>query len=265
MSAYVDIQHKTKGNCTNITEASPLTSPTELIAGVDPTPTVNSIAVAIASGALAAAIATAAAAAINADTAASMPYRCIATTSTADLILTNVRGGVVADVVDVDTGWSSFVETTAGSDTRVTDMGQNVAAADYKYRPTEAYCAYLRRLTFVLCDDDVTDASKFGNLTALTNGLNIQIRKADGTVRKTLNGLDAIKTNAMLQSLGLTEITAGTIDTLQIDWDLVESFGGEIPVDGKTGEYLCVDINDNLNGISPFVCRVHGHLKDTLG
>ena len=263
MAVFVDIIHPTKGNPTNCTEVSPLTTPTQLIAGVDPTPTINSIPVAIASGAAAAVVAAAAVAAINA--VSGMPYRCIATISTADLILTNIRGGIVADAADVDTGWSSFTETTAGSDTRVTDMGQNVATADYKYRPSEAYCAYVRKLTFVLCDDDVTDASKFGNLTALTNGLNIQVRKADGTVRKALNGTDPIKTNAMLQSVGPSEITAGTVDTLQIEWDLVASFGGEIPVDGKTAECLVIDINDNLNGISPFVCRVHGHLKDTLG
>lgn len=179
-----------------------------------------------------------------------------------DLIIENVRAGAVSASADVDTGWASFVRSATGSNTKVTNMGANVATAEYKYFPGEGKVTYARSLNIVLADDDCTDNAKFGNLTALSNGLNIQLMSVDKTAFKTIFG--TIKTNGDLASIGRASVQAGTVDRLQVEVDLVDLFGAEVAVDGSIGQYLEVDVNDNLNGIASFVCRVNGHIKDSF-
>ena len=264
VAPYVTLTHPTKGNCTNSADgdvggAFTVSTPT---AGVDPTTaTITSIAIAIAEDATAAAVGTASKTAIDAVTG--MDLMMGVGLSTATLTLTNRWGGVVADVADVDTSWASISTTTAGSAVVQTHMGQNLASGNYFIRPPDDEVWYIRQINFTLSDGDCTNAGAFGELTALTNGLNIQVCEVDGTVIKTLAA--TVKTNLMLCALGTCVIEAGTNDTLAVYWNLVDAFGQEVAISGNEGEYLEVDINDNLSGIVGFYALCQGHIKDTLG
>ncbi len=263
-SAHItDVTHATKGNCTDTADGNigGVWAVAETT-GVDPTTaTITSIAMAIAEDATAAAVGTASKTAIEA--VSGMDLMMGVGLSTATLTLTNRWGGVVADVADVDTGWASISTTTAGSAVVQTNMGQNLASANYFIRPPDDKVYYIRQINFTLSDGDCTNAGAFGGLTALTNGLNIRVCEVDGTVIKTLAA--TIKTNLMLCALGTCVIEAGTNDTLAVYWNLVDAFGQEVAISGNEGEYLEVDINDNLNGIVGFYALCQGHIKDTLG
>ncbi len=261
-----DVTAKVNGDCTdwadgNIGGAFAIAEGT---AGVDATASATLIAlsVAFAEGATAAAIATACAAAIAAFAATTTVPALIklvaATTSTADLILTNRRGGDVAAAADVDTGWASFVQTANGTDVRTTNMGQDIAAANYYYKPANDKGLYVRRVQFMLGDSAVTDPAKFGALVALTNGFNINVCELDGTVKKKLAG--PIKTNGEISTQGIMSPLSTT--DLFISFDLEDAFGQEVYVDGFAGEYIEIDVDDNLNGLTGFYADIQGHERD---
>lgn len=257
----VDLVHASVGNCTNTADGNVggafAVTPT---AGVDPTSgTVTSIAVAIDEDDTNAAVAIATKAAIEA--VSGMGLRLGVGISTATLTLTNRRGGVVTDVADVDTSWSTITNATQGSAVVTYNMGQDVASANYMYKPPEGQVLRVNALVIALSDDDVTDAAKFGNITALTNGCNINICATDGTVLKKLAG--PITTNLDLQNLGVASIQSGTNDSMVVQWPIAYLFGEPVLVDGSRGEYIEMDVNDNLNGVALYM-SVQGWLEDAL-
>jgi len=252
----VTVTHPTKGNPTNAADGDVGgVFDVGITTGVDPSTNV-SIPVTIDEDEAAADVATKTETAINAVT----KYLATLSVATAALTIENKRKGNATDTADVDTGWASFVKDTEGSATVITNIGQNVAAANYMVWPGLTKTAYIRKIIVAVSDDDCTDAAKFGNITALTTGLNINVCNYDGTVKKKLVG--PIKTNLELCALGLCEIQAGTNDTLQVVFDIAEGMGQEIAVSGPLGEYIEVDINDNLNGIAVMYVTAQGHYKE---
>lgn len=255
----VDVTHPTKGNCTNSADGNVGGAfGISVTTGVDPTPLIPSIAISIATGAANTAVATATKAAMEA--VVNVRLRMSISLATATLTLTNKRKGVVADTADVSTGWTITGGVTQGAEAETTNMGQNVASANYFYQPPEGKVAKLRFLTLSLSDTAVTTGTSFGALTGLTNGFNINVCSWDGTVVKTLVG--SIKTNSQFLGIGLGSALGATY--LQIVIDLVAWCGGEIVVDGSLGEYFEMDVNDNLNGIDGFYMQVSGFLEDAL-
>jgi len=258
----VDVTHPTKGDCTDsdVGDVGGAFAIAETD-GTDPTAssTLISVAVAIDEDEAAADIATKTKTALEA--VSGMSLRALISTSTADLIVTNRRGGVTTDAADVDTGWASFVETREGTATVVYNMGQNLATAQYVYQPPENKTIKVNQLIFVLADTAVTAGGSFGALAALTNGFNIRVCQADGTVIKDL--VSIIKTNAEVVAMGEASILSTT--QLNIVMDIEKMFGAPIIASGSLGEYIECDVNDNLNGIDGMYLRVQGWLDADLG
>lgn len=258
----LDVAHPTKGNPTNTADGDVGgVFAVSVTTGVDPTAssTLISVAIAIDEDEAAADVATKSAAALAA--VSKMSLRAGFGTSTADLIITNRRGGVVADTADVDTGWLTWVKTQDGSAVVVYDMGQDAATANYWYRPAEGKTLKIARLIFVLSDTAVTAGGSFGALAALTNGFNIRVCEADGTLIKDL--VSIIKTNAEVVAMGEANILSTTHLNVMIDIEKIH--GAPVVVHGNLGEYIECDVNDNLNGLTGMFLRVQGWLEDTLG
>jgi hypothetical protein len=214
------------------------------------------IPVAIATGATNVAVATATKAAMEA--VVNVRNRMNIVLATATLTLTNKRKGVVADTVDVDTGWV-ITAVTQGAETETVNMVA-AAAANYFYQPPEDKQAKIHFLTLSLSDSAVTTGTSFGALAGLTNGFNINVCSWDGTVLKTLQG--PIKTNSQFLGMGLGSALGATY--LQVMIDLTAMFGDEIRVNGALGEYIEMDVNDALTGIDGFYMQVSGALEDVL-
>jgi len=143
----------------------------------------------------------------------------------------------------------------------VYDMGQNAATGNYWYRPAENKTIRINQLIFVLADTAVTAGGSFGALAALTNGFNIRVCQADGTLIKDL--VSIIKTNAEVVAMGEASILSTT--QLNIVMDIEKMFGAPIIVSGSLGEYIECDVDDNLNGIDGMYLRVQGWLDADLG
>jgi hypothetical protein len=255
----VNVTHPTIGNTTNTADGNVGGAfAVAITAGVDPTPDIIPVAVEIDADAAATTVATATLTALNAH-AVQMRKLFPVTLSTATLTLRNKHKGVVADAADVDAGVTPTT-TVQGAATEVVNMGQNVATANYLYLPPVGKMAHLRHLLLSLSDTAVTAGGSFGALAALTNGFNINVCSYDGTVLKRLAG--PIKTNSQFVDMGQAAILGTTM--LQVAIDLVQMCGSEIVVNGALGEYLEVDVDDNLNGIDGFYMQVSGFLSDVL-
>ena len=74
-----------------------------------------------------------------------------------------------------------------------------------------------------------------------------------------------LKDNLALENLGLVVLQAGTNDSMIIQWPLNFVFGESIRVSGSRGEYIEMDVNDNLNGIVAMYMVVYGWLDADLG
>lgn len=255
----VTVTHPTIGECTDTADGNVggafAVAETD---GVDPTPAIVPIEVEISEDDAATTVATATQTALNAHVVQVRKLFPV-TLSTATLTLRNKHKGVVADAADVDAGITPTT-TVQGAAAETTNMGQNVAEANYLYLPAADKMAHIRSLSLSLADTAVTTGTSFGALAGLTNGFNINVCSYDGTVLKTLAG--PIKTNSQFLALGLGSALGSTY--LQVVIDLVVLFGGEIVVNGALGEYLEVDVDDNLNGIDGFYMQVSGWLSDVL-
>jgi len=216
-----------------------------------------SIAIAIATGATNVAVATATKAAMEA--VINVRLRMSVSLATATLTLTNKRKGVVADTVDVNTGWT-ITAVTQGAEAETTSMVP-AAANNYFYQPAENKVAQIHRIVINLSDTAVTGGTLFGALAALTNGCNINVCGWDGTVKKVMAG--PIKTNSALLGIGFGAALGATYLQVVIDFDA--ALGGPLNVDGSVGDYIEMDVNDALTGLDGFYMQVQGNLLSSLG
>jgi len=260
----VDVTHKTKGNCTNAADGNVggVFAATVLVSGIDPVSNEIALKVDIDENETANNVAEKTLLAIRADPVLNIRLKVSRSTDT--LTCTNRRGGVVADAANVDAGFTVGV-TTQGNDTFTTDMVVT-SAAEFWYKPPEGKVLSLRTIVLTGTQADVTDASKFLSLTALTNGCTIDVCDKDGTVIKALSpGL--LKKNADMAAMGFPSIVAGTVDLFQVAIPLLTSMADDIQILGSAGEYIRFKVNDDLTGVTTFTCNIWGYLSDaaTIG
>ncbi len=226
------------------------------------TGTFRGIEITVASGATDATIAAAVRAALKADAV------CwglgVVTGATNQIIITGRFPFDTTNIADVDTGWA-FATTTAGSTTVAVNANVDGSAtqANFVVRPPRAGATsliYLRKLFLSVGDSALTDATTYGAVAGLTNGIAIVIRDHDGNVLSTI--CSAIKSNGALLSIGRA-MQFGTLE-LAMEIDLVGLFGGELPIDGSNGQELAFQINDNVSGLDGHYVTAFGHYTATL-
>jgi hypothetical protein len=270
----VDVTHPEFGNCTNTADGNVGGTWSVAVgtAGVDPTTGTTagkftSIKVSAATGASANTIATAFRAAVNAVTydPANRPsdFSIEASGATSAIILTNRWGGqTVTATADIDTSWS-IVRTLTGATTLQPNAGQNVSSADYVIKPDVDEVIYLNSFILSLSDTAVTTGTSFGALAGLTTGVLIEIVDKSMAAPTTVVQLVApVKTNAQFLATGYGTSLGSTY--LQSVIRLSESMGApatnaEIPVDGKSGQYVRLKIVENMNGLDGLYSYAQGH------
>jgi hypothetical protein len=215
------------------------------------------IEVTYASGSTAAVIGAAVRAAIKADGVA---YGlCVVTGATDQVVTTGRFPYDTTNIADVDTGWG-FATTTAGSATVTlnANVDGSATAQAFVIRPPRAgtqSLVYLRKLILTVGDSVLTDATTYGAVAGLTNGIQILLRDHDAATLATV--CTAIKNNGSVISIGRA-MQFGTLE-LSIDIDLVSTFGGEFPIDGSKGQELAFIINDNVTGLDAHYLSCFGH------
>jgi hypothetical protein len=164
----------------------------------------------------------------------------------------------------VDTGYA-FATTTAGSATVAVNANVDGSAtqANFVIRPPRAgttSLVYLRTLFLSVGDSALTDATTYGAVAGLTNGIAITLRDHDANVLATV--CTAIKNNGALLGVGKA-MQFGTLE-LQMEIDLVKIFGGELAIDGSKGQDLAFQINDNLTGLDGHYLGCFGHYSASV-
>ena len=111
-----------------------------------------------------------------------------------------------------------------------------------------------------MTDDAAMDDSKFGSLTALTNG--IIARRTDGSIANFF----LVTNNAGFFQYGYDttypdKVPAG-VYSFRARKDVRNINGTIIGLDGTTDDELQIIINDNLTGLSEFTVQVHGHIVE---
>lgn len=256
-SAAVIATGKYAGNCTNVGAGTTGWTVSTSTAGVNPNTTDIFIPIVIDSDAEAATIAAATRTQVNLTDNIRLTD-ITASGATTAIILTNRTGGVAGTASTTNTGWT-IARTLTGTTSVTTNM--DATASKYWYVPACTEKAYLRIFNFTanLVAAGVVDFTKFLGLTALTNGMSVQIINADGTVKKLIENFKCDQCLTRLFTHQLTESTSkGEI------WkaDLVGAFGEEIEVDGMAGEYLEVFVNDDISLITgPVYFGVNGKVK----
>lgn len=256
-AATVIATGKYAGNCTNVGAGTTGWTVATSTAGVNPDTTSIFIPIVIDSGATAATIAAATRAQVNKTDNIRLTDITASGTTTA-IILTNRTGGVAGTASTTNTGWT-IVRTQTGTTSVTTDM--DATASKFWYVPSCTEKAYLRIFNFTanLAAAGVVNFKKFLGLSELTNGMAVQIINADGTVKKLIGNFKSDQCLTRLFTHQLTDPTS----TCEI-WraNLVEAFGEEIEVDGMAGEYLEVNIQDDINSITgPVYFGVNGKVK----
>lgn len=115
---------------------------------------------------------------------------------------------------------------------------------------------------YVLTDSGTFDVGKFAAHTALTNGIEWQVIRADGTtVKHDLTGGFPIKTNEELIAVArdFQEIAFGVVEEVivgQLDLRI-----GDTPIVLRPGERIRMTINDDLSGLGLFYMKVRGYVR----
>jgi hypothetical protein len=188
----------------------------------------------------------------------------LVTGATNQVVITGRFPFDTTNIADVDTGWT-IVTTTAGSATVTLNANVDGSATSQAFvvRPPRAGSTsliYLRRVILSVGDSALTDATTYGAVAGLTNGIQILLRDHDAATLATI--CTTIKNNGSVITLGRA-MQFGTLE-LAIEIDLVGMFGGELPIDGSKGQELAFMINDNVTGLDGHYLSCFGHYTQSV-
>lgn len=142
------------------------------------------------------------------------------------------------------------------------DMNVNgsITPVDFKYTALEP--TLITKLQGVIVDGGISP-ELFGGIPELTTGITIHAHNADGSQMADLSGFIKANWQFSLFSAINTEITQGVGNQ-----DLLE-FGIDLAASGttlllETGQYLDVNINDDLTGLTQMRVSVLGYTLKSL-
>lgn len=115
-------------------------------------------------------------------------------------------------------------------------------------------------LNFVIVDNGITP-TEFGGLgVALANGIKLEFINEAGVVHDFTDGHNILKNDDFGFMSGFDNIitAAAGDDEFRVHWDLHETFGHRLLLNGATGEHLLITIQDDLTGITEMEVMAHG-------
>ncbi len=154
--------------------------------------------------------------------------------------------------------------STNGDGTGTVDMAANLSDTDFYIAGDQGSPIIVHRLLVHLEDTGSIDASGFGNGSALTNGLRIDLESHDGTVLAPLTP-ETIKTNGEWGKYcyDVNVLTWGTgPEILLARWTLSKFTPGGVVLDN--GARLVVNVNDNLSALNTMHVTAEGHTTEAL-
>lgn len=198
--------------------------------------------------------------------------------------VTSATGALVGDCIDIIEGhhfFQSIIKTVVGNvitfaspldnsftTSAMVHFGEwNLATANgsvtpqiFSVSPPPDANYHITAISFTMTDEGTMDDSKFGSLTALTNG--IVARRVDGTIANYF----LISNNAGFFQYGYDttypdKVPAG-IYSFRARKLLKEINGTIIALNGDTADELQIIVQDNLTSLSEFTVTIHGHVVE---
>ena len=141
------------------------------------------------------------------------------------------------------------------------DVDGSGTSAYYKFTIPSSKTLRLTRLNFSLVDGAM-QYGKFGGLSALGNGLKVEILDSAGGTLCDFTGGQPIKANEQFSCLAgvdaIAEPTAGD-DFMPVRFTVAKANG---PMRLNEGEVIQVVVQDNLSDLSHFRCMIQGTYKE---
>ena len=183
-----------------------------------------------------------------------------------NIVLTNRRGGFTGVATTTNTGWSN-TRTQTGTNVLTTNGGANAngstgAPVRYQYFPQPNETDEITQLELLIGTATTTtiDATKFGTISALTNGAIVSVRAIDGTVKKQMSLLKSNIDLAILSTDGFQNFTNSNATNSM--WEATcfmrNLFGGVISINGQLGEYFEISFQDATTGSGPLYFAITG-------
>ncbi len=153
---------------------------------------------------------------------------------------------------------------TALKDGATTDLSVDGSSteAEYLYTCPDNKIVFIDEVNILIVDGGISP-TKFGGITALTNGVLIQSVDSDGTtVLVNFTAEFPIKKNAdwhLLAGSDRETTAAAGDDTEEVSWSLVGESG---PLLLTEGQIFCMIIRDDLRAITEFIVAVDGLIFD---
>lgn len=171
-------------------------------------------------------------------------------------LLTLLAFNAAAHEGPVAAGSHTFVMLKDGASSDMAVDGTTPVEFDYQVPAGERFD--LERINIVITDTNITN-DKFGGITALTNGLTVEVIESDGTTLAFDFTADKkIRTNtdfAFFAGSDTEIFGSGLVDAVLVRWTISKA-GAPLRLDRQ--QYLRVTVSDNLTGLTSMGIMVQG-------
>lgn len=147
-----------------------------------------------------------------------------------------------------------------GGGTKNANGDYSSTATDFKLSPASGERFEIARLNVAIGDSGQIDSGKYGNNITLTNGITVAVKNAAGVIVDITDGVPVMRNPDWSHLAG--------VDALPMEWGtgvgkLVVRFtfertGVPLQLDGSSGEYLAVTLNDDFSGLSEHYFMAQG-------
>ncbi len=128
----------------------------------------------------------------------------------------------------------------------------------FKVTCPDGWVYRVARMIVVIADGPSFAADKYGNLAALTNGIELKLYNADGTERLDLTGGFPIKQNGQWNCFCFDtrlDDYGAVVHFLSVRWSFDKS---GLPLLLNAGDHLDVEMNDDLTGLITHTFNMQG-------
>lgn len=161
----------------------------------------------------------------------------------------NLRG-LTKDATGLGSDTLPFTPLT-NTGSREMNVNGAVTPVDFALTPPTNNVWLIKELVYIIQDNGLT-LSKFGGLTALTNGCQLLWTRDNDTQLDFTSGFP-LKTNMDVLSLidsGDTMAELLTTDTIRVSIDMTQFTGYAFPLDGRRLDELVFRVRDDLTGLA---------------
>lgn len=169
--------------------------------------------------------------------------------------------GVVGNVVSLDVPLDEAFTTSAVVENAAYDLAVDGSSTTQVFKVAAPANAtwHIYRIVFTITDNSAMDDSKFGGITALTNG--VLIRASNGIAKNIFN----VKSNSDFASIAYDLTYSDKAPAGSFGLRCRRTFNGEekngvvLALHGNDGDTFEFWVRDDLTDLSSFKIRVQGH------